>query len=110
MGERPKKQPRTAGSSGMSWASGATGAQPPSPVEMFSEGERLAGVVKSFIPSTGFCFITSEQVPGDIYFARTVLPPEMHYMELTGQTVTFELTYASDGKLRSKNVTQSVAY
>lgn len=106
--ERPKKQPRTGGSSGMSWASvaaGATGAQPPSPAEMFSEGERLAGVVKSFIPSSGFGFITSEGVPGDIYFARTVMPPEMHYMELTGQTVTFELTHASDGKLRSKNVT-----
>jgi len=102
--ERPTKQPRVGGGGGMSWASVAAGIQASSPAEMPTDGERLTGVVKSFIPSTGFGFITSDQAPGDIYFARSVMPPEMHYMELTGQAVTFELTYASDGKLRSRNV------
>jgi len=101
--ERPTKQPKVGGS-GVSWASVAAGAQAPSSDEMPGEGERLGGVVKSFIPSKGFGFINSEQALGDIYFARSVMPPEMHHMELTGQMVTFELTYASDGKLRSRNI------
>jgi len=98
--DRPMKQPRTGG--GMSWASVAVKQQPPA--EMPADGERLAGTVRSFIPSTGFGFITCDEVPGDIYFGRSVMPPDMHSMELSGRTVTFELGYASDGKFRSRNV------
>jgi len=98
--DRPMKQLRTGG--GVSWASVAVKQQPSA--EMPADGERLAGVVRSFIPSTGFGFITCDEVPGDIYFGRSVMPPDMHSMELSGRMVTFELTYASDGKFRSRNI------
>lgn len=98
--DRPKKQPRIGG--GQSWASVAVKQQPSA--EMPGDGERLAGVVRSFIPSSGFGFITCDEVPGDIYFGKAVMPPDMHMMELAGRTVTFELSYAADGKFRSRNV------
>mmetsp|Transcript_129860 Transcript_129860/g.252999 ORF Transcript_129860/g.252999 Transcript_129860/m.252999 type:complete len:459 (+) Transcript_129860:63-1439(+) len=100
--DRPKKQQRIGG--GMSWASAAAATQQQLPAEMPADGERLAGVVRSYIPSSGFGFITCDEVPGDIYFGRSMMPPDMHSMELSGRMVTFELAYASDGKLRGRDV------
>jgi len=99
--DRPIKQPRVGGGCGTPWGSVAAGRQQQySPVD----GERLTGVVRSYIPNSGFGFITCDDMPGDIYFGKAVMPPDMHLMELSGRMVTFELTYASDGKLRSRSV------
>jgi len=70
-------------------------------------GQYLTGAVKSYIPSTGFGFISCPDVSGDIYFSKHMIPPEMQNAELKGQGVTFELSCAPDGKLRATNVTAS---
>jgi len=91
-GDRPGKQQRFGG--------GFEQAVDPSVV-----GQYLTGAVKSYIPSTGFGFISSPEVAGDIYFSKHMIPPEMQNTELKGQGVTFELSCAPDGKLRATNVT-----
>jgi len=114
MDNRPKKQARVGGT-GMSWndvagggggggGGGGHSAHSVHAADLPGDGQRCSGVVKSFIPPKGFGFITSDQCPGDIYFARAVMPADMHYMELQGQAVTFELARASDGKLRARSV------
>lgn len=68
-------------------------------------GQYFTGAVKSYIPSTGFGFISCPEVSGDIYFSKHMIPPEMQNAELKGQGVAFELSCAPDGKLRATNVT-----
>jgi len=99
--DRPTKQPRIGG--GKPWSVQAV-TKEQLPDEAPADGEQLAGVVRSYIPSSGFGFITCDEVPGDIYFGRAVMAPDMQSMELSGRMVTFLLAYASDGKLRARQI------
>mmetsp|Transcript_24004 Transcript_24004/g.65454 ORF Transcript_24004/g.65454 Transcript_24004/m.65454 type:complete len:398 (-) Transcript_24004:40-1233(-) len=100
---RPAKQQRTgpwqspspAGPAGP-WRSPGAGDLTP--------GQIISGTVKSYIPSKGFGFITSPDVDGDVYFMRQVLPADAQGAELKGSTVSFELTFAPDGKHRASSV------
>jgi len=76
-----------------------------SPQEIMSE--LFSGIIKSYNANKGFGFITSQGLLGDVYFTRAELPPnaeQLHALSLCGQTVTFELVHAPDGKLRGKKV------
>jgi len=95
-GDRPGKQQRYGG---------ADLGSPEQLADPGVVGQYLTGAVKSYIPSTGFGFISCPDVSGDIYFSKHMIPPEMQNAELKGQGVTFELSCAPDGKLRATNVT-----
>jgi len=67
-------------------------------------GKFHTGVVKTYIPTSGFGFIKSPDVTGDIYFSKHVCRG-LEHAELRDQRVSFELSVAPDGKLRAANVT-----
>mmetsp|Transcript_93560 Transcript_93560/g.180383 ORF Transcript_93560/g.180383 Transcript_93560/m.180383 type:complete len:382 (-) Transcript_93560:120-1265(-) len=95
-GDRPGKQQRYGG---------ADLGSPEQLADPGVVGQYLTGAVKSYIPSTGFGFISCPDVSGDIYFSKHMIPPELQNIELKGQGVNFELSCAPDGKLRATNVT-----
>jgi len=99
---RPNKQPRTG-----PWENPSSAGPWQSPSASFAgagAGQSMTGMVKSYIPTKGFGFITTPQVAGDVYFMRQALPAEVQDSELKGMSVSFELTFTADGKQRAQNV------
>jgi len=67
-------------------------------------GQRLVGSIKSFNAWKGFGFISTANVPGDVFFLKSSLPAEAHSMELPGREVEYDLMRAPDGNLRAQGV------
>jgi len=71
-------------------------------VPTMSTGQEVTGIIKSYNTASGFGFIASPGVIGDVFFMRTSLPPEAQFLAtLQGQAVRFELTTTAEGKLRA---------
>merc|ERR1712037_76935 len=76
------------------------------PVPTMSTGNRKKGMIKSFNTGKGFGFLSAPGVPGDVFFMRSELPEQSQEdRNLSGQTVSFELTQTMDGKSRAASIT-----
>merc|ERR1711865_249876 len=61
-------------------------------------GGGLQCVVKSYNAQKGWGFLQSPQIPGDVYFKRSLLALEQQSLELVGVEGTLQVQYTPDGK------------
>jgi len=76
---------------------------------MHSPGQRLSGTIKSFNAKTGFGFIASPGVSGDVFFSQVELPEgtdaeAMGHGGAAGVPVIFELMQGNDGRLKAQKL------
>jgi len=77
-------------------------------VPTMSTGSTMKGTIKSFNTAKGFGFISASGVAGDVFFMKSLLPPQSQEdRNLSGQAVSFELAQTMDGKNRADSVTLS---
>jgi len=80
-------------------------------VDVESTGKCMSGIVKSYNPSKGWGFISSEGIPaggagkvGDVFFMKSNLPAEVQNSHLQNRSVSYELMRAPSGNYRAHNV------
>jgi len=69
-----------------------------------SDGEPLAGIIKSYSEQNRYGFVTSSSLGDDARFQSTDLPPMTQGANLKGKLVTFDVQQLPDGKLRVKKM------
>merc|ERR1719361_1906750 len=66
-------------------------------VRGLAEGQSCLGTVKSFNVGKGYGFIAVPDQPGDVYFKKELVPPNL-VNDVVGYTVQFTVSLKSDGK------------
>lgn len=77
----------------------------PSTVNESMVNEEVSGMIKTYNTSKGYGFITCPGSGDDVFFMKKDLPAEVQSMNLIGNSVSFVLTQAQDGRLRASNLT-----
>jgi len=63
-----------------------------------SDGQSVVATVSSYSPRNGYGFFTIPDGLGDVYFKKTMVPPEMQEADLKGMHASVSIRMTQDGK------------
>lgn len=72
----------------------------------YFDSQWLKGTVKSFQEGSGYGFVTTPRISGDVWFGKSDAPSSLQSRAASGRQVLFKLVIGPDGKPKAKMVNQ----